>query len=752
MDIRNLATLFIMFALALTGFQASAQGRIDDIVVTAQKRETNLQDTAIAITAVTGDTLRELQLEEIQDVLLRTPSASFSRAGGEGQIYIRGIGANLLGIGQDSSVAIHQDGVYLGRPNLTINQFLDVERIEILRGPQGTLYGRNATAGVINVISKMPTEELEGYASGYYGNFNRVEIESGVGGPISDTVGFRVAGRWAQDDGFTDDLDPTGGDKIDDTNIWSMRGILDFRPSDSFDGNFILEYGKSDNNNRSVRRRDRQHLSQLGDGQPDAVGGLPAFGCAGCPAAQNPAFNETRNELDTFHEWDVLGLTLNLNWQLGNDMELVSITGYREFDDEFSFNTDGTEASVTNTQYQRNAKQFTQELRMTGSNGGFDWLIGGFAMSEDKSEDLGLPAAKFGGSFNIFAVNDTTAFAIFGQGTTGLTDKLDLTVGLRWNQERKEDCSASQFLGGGNFDGLNSSVPRPDPCGGGNRDDSWDDWTPKIGLDYRLSDDALLYASITKGFKSGGTNSLSPGSIPFDQENLWSYELGLKSEYYDGRMRVNLTGFYYDYTDLQVSTFDADSGTTRIENAANAEVLGVELDFSAILLDGLVFNFGAAWLDTEYQNFVTQNGVLPPPDPNAGDPNIVDLSGNSLINAPDLKIVTNLRYDINLFDNRLYLFGQYSWQDDIFHSQFNDPIIGQSSYGLVDLRAGYIFGSDDQWEISALVKNATDEEYFQNSVRFTSLSNGDTDPGAIGAALGYPGEGRSYGVQLRYGF
>ena len=349
---------------------ASAEDRFEDIVVTAEKRESNLQDTAIAITAFTGDSLRELQLEEIQDVILRTPSLAFSRAGGEGQIYIRGIGANLLGIGQDSSVAIHQDGVYLGRPNLTLNQFLDVERVEILRGPQGTLYGRNATAGVINVISKKPTEEYEGFASAYYGNFNRAEIETGVGGPISDVVGFRVAGRWAQDDGFTDDLDPRGGDKIDDVNIWSARGILDFRPSDTFDGDFIMEYGKSDNDNRSVRRRDRQHLSQLGDGQPDAVGGLPAFGCPGCPAQQNANFDETRNELDTFHEWDVLGLTLTLNWDLGGGLDLVSISGYREFEDEFSFNTDGVEASVTNTQYQREADQFTQELRLSGSNGG----------------------------------------------------------------------------------------------------------------------------------------------------------------------------------------------------------------------------------------------------------------------------------------------------------------------------------------------------------------------------------------------
>ncbi len=510
MCIRKFTTIAAASALAFSGL---AQSQIEDIVVTAEKREANLQDTAIAIAAFSGDSLRDLQLEEIQDVILRTPSMAFSRAGGEGQIYIRGIGSNLLGIGQDSSVAIHQDGVYLGRPNLTLTQFLDVERVEILRGPQGTLYGRNATAGVVNVISKKSGDELEGYASAYYGNFDRIELESAVGGPLSSNTGFRIAGRWAEDDGYTDDLDPRGGDTVDDMGVWSVRGIFDFQ-ADAIGGELIAEYGESENGNRSVQRRDRQHLSQLGDGQPDAVGSGAAFACPGCPAQQNPDFDETRNELPTFHDWDVLGLTATFSIDVGNDMELVSITGYREFEDEFSFNTDGVEATVTETQYRREAEQFTQELRLSGSNGSVDWLIGGYFMQEDKEENLGLPARKFGGSFNIFATNETKAYALFGQSTFPVMDRLDLTVGMRLNKEEKDDCSAPQFLGG-QFDGLNNPMAGvADVCAGGDRDDDWREWTPKIGLDYRLNDDILLYASATTGFKSGGTNSLAPGSLP----------------------------------------------------------------------------------------------------------------------------------------------------------------------------------------------------------------------------------------------
>jgi len=730
---------------SVSGIAAAAV--MEDIVVTAEKRAAGIQETPIAITAVTGDALRDLQLQELHDVILRTPSMAFSRAGGEGQVYIRGIGANLLGIGQDSSVAIHQDGVYLGRPHLTLNQFLDVERVEILRGPQGTLYGRNATAGVVNVISKKPGDEYEGYASAYIGNFDRIQVESGVGGPITDLLGFRVAGRWADDDGFTDDLDSRGGDTVDDLSIWSLRGIVDFEPSDSLRAELIVEYGESDNHNRSVRRRDRRHLSQLGDGAPDAIGTAPPFGCTGCPALPNPAFDETRNELPTFAEWEILGVTGTLEWRIAEGLTLTSISAYRDFDDLFSFNTDGTEAFVTNTQYDRSADQFTQELRLAGDNDTLDWLVGFFYMQEDKREHLGLPAAKFGGSFNIFAENEATAWAIFGQTSYHVTEALSLTAGLRYNKEDKDDCSASQFLFG-DFDGLNSPAAGADPCSNPSRDDSWEDWTPKFGIDYRLDDNVLLYASATKGFKSGGTNSLAPGSLPFDQEELWSYEAGVKSDLYDGRLRANISVFFYDYDDLQVSTFDATTGTTRIENAASAEVTGIELELSALPIDNLLWNLGVTFLDSEYDEFVTTFGQIP----GGGGPNVVDLSGNQLVNAPELKLVTNARYEMQVGDNSLYFFGQVAWQDDVFHSQFNEAEVGQEAYALVDARVGYVFGANDQWELSALVKNAFDEHYFQNSVRFTSLSNNTTDPEQIGAALGYPGEGRSYGLRLNYRF
>lgn len=631
----NRKTIFACITLGLLPIQTTVAQEeetlvIEEITVTAEKRETSMQDTNIAVSAYTGELLQELNIQDLQGVILRDPSMSFSRAGGEGQVFIRGVGSNLLGIGQDSSVAVHQDGVYLGRPHLTLTQFLDVERVEILRGPQGTLYGRNATAGVVNVISRKPSEELQGYAYGYVGNFSRREIEAAVGGPMSDTAGFRLAGRWTDDDGFTDDLEPKGGDTIDDRSFYALRGIMDFHPSDSFSAEFIAEYSEADGHNLSVRRRDDLHTSQR-------LGALP-----------NPDFDQTRNDLVTFQDWEVLGLTMTLDWDISDNLSFVSITAYRDFEDDFSFNTDGTELFVTNTQYQRKAKQLTQEFRLA-TNGGnrWDWLVGAFYMDEDKDEALGLPAINFGGSFNIFAENEAKAWAVFGEAYFNVSDRVRLIGGLRYNDEEKDDFSTRGLVFFNEENNPNSGLiglqdPNADdfdfPFGSRTTKDSWTDWTPKIGIDYRPGDDMLLYGTITKGFKSGGTNSLDT-SPPFDQEELWSYEAGIKSDWMGNRLRLNGSIFYYDYTDLQVSTF-AD-GTTRIENAASADILGIEASLAAVLTEGLLFNLAATWLDSEYKDFITVFGNLP----DGSGPNVVDLSGNSLINAPDFKLVSNLQYE-----------------------------------------------------------------------------------------------------------
>ena len=696
---------------------------LEEIIVTAEKREASIQDTALAITAVSGDLLENGGLDEIEDLSLDVPSLVFSRAGGEAQLYIRGVGTNLFGIGQDSSVAVHQDGVYQGRAQMGLTQFLDVERVEVLRGPQGTLYGRNATAGVINIIHRAPGDEPEGYVNLKLGNFNRYDGEAAYGGPIGENAGFRLAVRYGSDGGFTEDLDPRGGDEVDGGETMAARATLTFAVSDTINAKIIGDYTDFDGDNRTIRPRGDLHRS--------AAEGAQAL----------PDFDQTRNEVDSFQKWTISGITAEVTADLGGGLSLTSITGYRQFEDSFRFNTDGTEIFVTQTHFERDTDQFSEEIRLACDCEAYEWIAGLYYFTEDKEEALGLPAINFGGAFNIFATNKTDAWAGFGELTWHFSDRLDGIVGVRYSNEEKEDWNL-RGLTGGNFDGLfGASDPRAFSFAfpPRNTTDDWNAFTPKLGLKYDYSDDIMLYGTLTRGFKSGGTNSLS-GDPAFDPEYLWSLEVGSKSTLADGRAIANASAFYYDYTDLQVSTFT--EGTVRVTNAAEATVVGLELDVSTVLSDQFTWDTSAMLLNAEYDQFVTRFG--------GGAGTVLDVEGNKLINAPEVSLTSTLSYSTDVGPGTFTALAQIAYRSEVFHSQFNEAEVGQDSVTLANVRAGITFLNGV--EVSFVVRNLLDEEYYQNSVRFTSLNDRSKDLTGIGAALGYPGEGRSMALQLHMGF
>ncbi len=716
-------------ALIAAGSLAAQDNVLEEIIVTAEKREASIQDTALAITAVSGDMLENGGLDEIEDLSLDVPSLVFSRAGGEAQLYIRGVGTNLFGIGQDSSVAVHQDGVYQGRAQMGLNQFLDVERVEVLRGPQGTLYGRNATAGVINVIHREPGEEAEGYVNLKIGNFNRYDAEAAYGGPIGDNAGFRLAVRYGSDGGFTEDLDPTGGDEVDGGETSALRATVKFALSDTISVKLVGDWTDFDGDNRTIRPRGNLHRSA-------AEGAMPL-----------PDFDQTRNEVDSFQQWTISGITGVVTADLGTGLTLTSITGYRQFEDSFRFNTDGTEIFVTQTHFERETDQFSEEIRLACDCPDYEWIAGLYYFTEDKVEDFGLPGINFGGAFNIFATNKTDAWAGFGELTWHLSDRLDGIVGARYSNEEKDDWNL-RGLTGGNFDGLfGASDPRAFSFSFPPRMtvDDWNAFTPKFGLKYDYSDNIMVYTTLTRGFKSGGTNSLS-GDAAFDPEHLWSFEVGGKSTLGDGRAIVNAAAFLYDYTDLQVSTFS--EGTVVVTNAAEATVAGLELDVSAVLSDEFTWTSSVMALKAEYDEFLSRYGFIDTP---AGrQPNVLDLSGNNMVNAPELSLTSTLNYNADIGPGEFSAMAQVAYRSTVYHSQFNEVEVGQGSIMLANIRAGIRFLNGV--EAAVVVRNLLDREYYQNSVRFTSLNDRSKDFGGIGAALGYPGEGRSIAFQVHASF
>ena len=738
----NYKLAMVFFALPLLGNTVWAQddALLEEIIVTAEKREASLQDVPISITAVTGEMIEQSAIDDIMDLYVQTPGLSFSRAGGEAQVYVRGIGTDAFGVTIDSSVAMHMDGVYLARPQMGLAQFLDVERVEILKGPQGTLYGRNATGGAINIISRMPSAAQDGYVTAGLGSFERRELRAAFNVPMNDAWNGRVAARYLKDDGFTEDLDPAGANSIDDQDMIALRGILAYDDGGRVDATVIVDYTDFKSGNRT---------SVPLDGLSFAVvnGAIPR------------GFDETRNDLDTFHDWDTGGVTLDLGFDIADGIKLTSVTGFRDYESDFFFNTDGTEIEVTRSYFQYETDQLSQEFRLASDNdGAMNWLLGAYYLDEDKKGALGLgrnthPA--FGQvSFIIPNVDTTKAYAVFGEVDYQFNDRWSGTLGVRYSDEEKTDFTSVGAIFG-DFTGLASTgsvvqfFTRTDKK-------SWTDVSPRAVLSYTPNDETLIYGSITKGFKSGGWN-FSDGSPAFEPEEVVSLELGFKTDLAGGRVRLNGSLFSYDYTDLQISTFL--NGLTIVTNATDASVWGAEVELTALLSEAFVLSANLGYLSAEFDRFQGAFGRCPadatPAElagpcmgAAAGEIRAIELGGNTLQNAPEFKANVHGTYTIALAGGgQVTLFGQVSHQSELFHTQFNDPVTSQDAITLLDARAAWT-SADDKYEVALYGKNLTDEEYFQNTVRFTSLSEGNpADRFNIGAGLGYPAPGLSWGIE-----
>lgn len=727
---------------------------LQEIVITAQKRAENLQDTPIAVSAVTGDMIAKLAIDDTSAIATRNSSLVYSAAGGESQLYIRGIGSNIFSVGVDQSVATHIDGIYIGRANMGLTQFLDVDRVEILRGPQGTLYGRNATGGAINIISKQPTDQLDGYASVGAGSFSRQEFKGAISGSLGGS-GFsaRLAARVMQDDGYTRDIDPAGTNKVDDNDLKAGRFTVRYG-GEALTVSLAADYSEFSNGNTSIYPL-------------DTVGLARSFGAV---ATGSPRV--TRNPTPSFHDWQTGGITLTADWKFNEILTLSSVSGYREWDSDFLFNTDGTEVEITRSTFIYDSQQYSSELRLAGEHDWGNWLVGAYWFDEDKFGALGLVRAGFTPptvlsprSFNFLADGDGRATAFFGEVTYRFNDQWRLTAGLRYSDETKSDFLRSTTLvGDTELLGIFSPRPAPAPVAAGIRNvsRSWDALTPRVVAEWRPAEDRLFYLSFSKGFKSGGFNDLSVINPPFNPEFVKSYEIGMKSEWSDNRLRFNATAFMYDYTDLQVSVFASlgNITTTFTTNAAEASIQGLEFELQMRPSRNLDISAALSWLDATYDNFITPYGTCNATNAaldarcagRAGLPRLIDASGNRLNNAPEFKGTMSVGYDIDLAaGGKISLLGQMSHQGRVFFLPANTTAMSEDSYSLFDARIGYTSGNG-AFEIGAYGKNLGDKTYFQNRVQFTSTSDGRNDPFNIGNVLGYVAPGRQWGVDLTYRF
>lgn len=689
-----------------------------DIIVTAQKRSESLQKVPLAISAFSGDTLAQRNVGDLPQIATIVPSVNIQQRLGFGVVTIRGIGFDQLTAGADASVAVHQDGVYQARPTTALSGFFDVERVEIARGPQGTLYGRNATGGAVNIISRKPTEDASGYLDFSYGNYNALTAEGALSGPIlDDKVLARLAVKLDTRDGFGTNL--TSGRDVDDLNTRAARLTVELRPSEALTLTIAGDV---------YRQRDAANAIHLaGFYNPCAAFPVPAgtrFGCGisfgGKPA---PNIRDSAASVEPYNSRTVYGVSGTLNYELSDSITLRNVVGYRKTRTTLYADNDGTDFYVFNVGRYENSKAFSNELQFIGDMGGLKWILGGYYF-HDKDFAKGFgdfgPATLLDYLFQQGQLT-TKAAAVFGQATFEVTDWLSLTAGGRYSDEKK-----SLF-----DERLRSGSPRVSPFAGLTRQVKFNSFTPKFGIELKPSNELLIFGNAQKGFKSGGF-AVGAEAPPFLPETIWSYEAGLK--WTSQGNRLNLTGFHYDYKDVQVGRVFAVGTTifTQIQNAAAASITGVELEGDVGIVGNLRADLTASYIDGHYTNYTTF-------DPNRTALGAQNLNGNSLPQLSKFSFNLGIQNSWNVGSGKVTLRGEAFHASRYYFTPFNVASTSQPSYELYNAFLSY---TNDRWSGSLFMRNVANKTVVAGGFLSSTLAGSPINvsllpPRTFGAKVGY---------------
>lgn len=740
-----------LIGVVASGAPATAQEddeglTLGQVTVTAERREANLQEVPIAISAFSQESLDQKGIAEIDDaqnsvIGLQFGTATAFTAGV--RVAVRGIGTDVVTTGGDQSIALHQDGVYLGRASAGLLSFYDLERLEVLRGPQGTLYGRNATGGSINIISARPSQDFSAKSDFLLGNFGRTRVRGVVNGGLSDKLSARVTGTWEQQNGTIENLFPGVGD-LGEKDDWMVRAQLLYDVSDSVE--IIGRFQMAENRGTGPASKNLAYPAAALGGlvQPPPFAGTP-FGvpnfqpifATALPAPES--LHEVRlNQLDGLTQ-DAMGANLEVNVDLGF-ATLKSLTAWFDNETNLFRDGDGSELPLYFKERTEKSEQFTQELTLSStSNGPLEWQLGAFYFTDESGDfdvlwDFPANPAIGASGYRFFipeAIADTTSWALFGQASYFVTDNVRLTGGIRYSYDEK--------------DGVNQLRQLLDPAPGGlilvgfpqsgEFGDTWDQVTYKLGVDYFVSDSSMLYASFSTGYKAGGVNINTPAdpvAAIYDPETIDAWEIGSKNRFFNDRFQLNLSAFWYDYTDLQL--FTVTQSNSIIENAAESEIKGVEIETQWAATENLQLEFSAAYLDAKFTDFMSRD----PSDP-APLQTLEDLSGNRLPQSPEFEITAGGRYTWALPSGDLTFSSNYHWQDKTFFRAFNDEDKSQDAYGELDARLEYAH-DDGRWRLALFGKNLTDEE----AIRGLQIESG-----LAGApALVNPNQPLTYGVEF----
>jgi iron complex outermembrane recepter protein len=725
-------------ALAQTA-DGAEEAATTEIIVTAQRREETLRDVPISITALSGETLAEAGIQDTERLATLTPGLLVQRSV-VGKISIRGVGNENYTISGDPGVAVHSDGIYVARAAAGLFDLYDVSRVEVLRGPQGTLYGRNATGGVINVIPNAPDDDFAARIAAEYGNYDAFRVEGMINAPLSDDVALRVSALRNVRDGFTRNTNAAaaarGFDTLDSKDVTAFRVQMGSTGSGPFQARFAFEYMNDDSNLPAYKYLNRP-------------GALPTSDFGGGANAFTKPFLRTVNqgfELnlpgttrsvggdDDVFKTKQTGLALHMSYDFGG-VTLSSISGFR--DTKFNWVNDGDGADIFYVNYiqQDATKQYSQELQLSGGGDTLEWMVGGYYFRETGDSFIALPF-PFGANLPFYITIDgtakTSALAAFGELRWNATDRLKVTLGGRYSDEKR----AAQYRYEINFGAPTVATP--------NLRAKFNAFTPRLVVNYEASDDINVYASATRGFKSGGFNLLAiqPGFAP---EKVWSYEAGLKTRFAGGAGSLNANVFYADYKDIQVGQIV--NLQSVLTNAAAATLKGAEVELAYRTPTGFDAGATLAYLDAKYDQFCTGDPTQPTAPISAGctAANPIDLAGNQFPRAPKWTLSGTLGYTADLGgsgDLGIRLDARY--QSRTFFTQFNRPLIAQKGYTVVNGRVTWTSDSE-KFSVGAFVNNLFDKTYFTEI-----LESGAFNPQLV--AQGYVAPPRTYGVTASVAF
>jgi iron complex outermembrane recepter protein len=664
--------------------------------------------------------LRAAGVERVGDLVQLSPSLQFGQRFGNVFIAVRGIGQAGQDIGSQSGVTVSQDGVPLLNHYMMDGTFLDVSRVEVLRGPQGTFEGRNATGGAINIFSNEPTESPEAAVDVTSGNYDFAGIRGYLSGPLaSDRLMGRIAFQRSESDGWmrNEFLDI----RKNDTDLTQVRGTLLGNISESFTLRALFESTRD--------RGNPAFLTLLGRARPDRPTVVEALQLPQNDLDDLVVYMNHTDQRDINSEKSILSAI----WDVSANVTLTSTTGYINHNLVLEdTDNDGTSADFSDFPFIAiRVDQITQDLMATADlNSRTDLVVGAFYMNGESRQPLVLSVPPtLIGAFNYKPVEYLDSYALYGQLRYQMTDSMRLTLGARHTVDEKDFEMNASIIG--------TNVVRK-------ADDTWSAFTPRVVVDYVPNDNMLLYLSASRGFKSGGFNTFGDVSQPvnvFDPEFVWNYEAGMKAAFLDQSLRMGVTGFYSDYTNLQQTLFRINPQTgvryPRIENAASASISGVELDVEAAPYRGLKLRASATWLDAAFGHFSSIDPIYP----ERGEQ---DLTGNRLPQAPEWQYSVSGQYTFPISNGfEMVARADYKWQDDIYFDLFNNSLNTQDDYGLLNASVS-IVTMDRSWALTAFTRNAFDERYVSQSLTAAS----DTVPSRVGQ-LGSP---REYGLTLSYRF